>query len=295
MNEELSRQIKAEALRLGFSACGVSPADAVDDIHRAAFLDWLGDGCQAGMDYMARNVEKRLDPRLLVEGAQSVISVALNYYPSRLIAKDEYQLAWYAYGEDYHTVMKEKLARLADYVTTLMPGCTGRAFCDTAPLLERYWAWRGGLGCGFGLLPGRTGHRPPPSRRLTPAEPRRHMHPLPDRLPDRSAPGTPPAGCPPLPVLSHHRTPWRHPSAGRQTSGQQHLRMRPLSTGMSVEPLYHACHRNTAGSARRPARHAPGRLGRAQSGTLPHAVQRFGRETCQIRGTDEKHSCRSPI
>ena len=146
MNEELSRQIKAEALRLGFSACGVSPADAVDDIHRAAFLDWLGDGCQAGMDYMARNVEKRLDPRLLVEGAQSVISVALNYYPSRLIAKDEFQLAWYAYGEDYHTVMKEKLARLADYVTTLMPGCTGRAFCDTAPLLERYWAWRGGLG-----------------------------------------------------------------------------------------------------------------------------------------------------
>lgn len=146
MNEELSRQIKAEALRLGFSACGVSPADAVDDIHRAAFLDWLGDGCQAGMDYMARNVEKRLDPRLLVEGAQSVISVALNYYPSRLIPKDEYQLAWYAYGEDYHTVMKEKLARLADYVATLMPGCTGRAFCDTAPLLERYWAWRGGLG-----------------------------------------------------------------------------------------------------------------------------------------------------
>lgn len=143
---DCSRLIKAEALRLGFSACGVSPAEAVDTLHRDAFLHWLDEGGQAGMDYMARHTDKRLDPTLLVEGARSVISVALNYYPARQIPPDEYQLAWYAYGEDYHTVMKDKLAQLLHYVATLLPGTEGRAFCDTAPLLERYWAWQGGLG-----------------------------------------------------------------------------------------------------------------------------------------------------
>lgn len=143
---ECSERIKAEALRLGFSACGVSPAEAVSPLHRDAFLRWIDEGAQAGMDYMAKHVDKRLDPTLLVEGARSVISVALNYYPPQQIPPDEYQLAWYAYGEDYHTVMKDKLAQLLHYVATLQPGTEGRAFCDTAPLLERYWAWRGGLG-----------------------------------------------------------------------------------------------------------------------------------------------------
>ena len=150
MNEELtishSQLIKAEAQRLGFSACGMSPAGAVDSLHRDAFLQWVAEDGQAGMDYMARNVDKRLDPRLLVEGAQSVISVALNYYPALPPADGSYRLAWYAYGEDYHTVMKDKLHALFHYISTLLPGVTGRAFCDTAPLLERYWAWRSGLG-----------------------------------------------------------------------------------------------------------------------------------------------------
>ena len=150
MNEELTaihtRQIKAEALRLGFSACGVSPATAVDSLHGDAFRQWLEEGHQAGMDYMARHMEKRLDPRLLVDGAQSIVSVALNYYPALPPDDGGYQLAWYAYGEDYHTVMKDKLHALLHYVATLLPGVSGRAFCDTAPLLERYWAWRGGLG-----------------------------------------------------------------------------------------------------------------------------------------------------
>lgn len=150
MNEELTaihtRQIKAEALRLGFSACGVSPATAVDSLHGDAFRQWLEEGHQAGMDYMARHMEKRLDPRLLVDGAQSIVSVALNYYPALPPDDGGYRLAWYAYGEDYHTVMKDKLHALLHYVATLLPGVSGRAFCDTAPLLERYWAWRGGLG-----------------------------------------------------------------------------------------------------------------------------------------------------
>lgn len=144
--ETHTRLLKAEALRLGFSACGVSPAEAVGVADRDAFVRWIDEGCHADMGYLAANLDKRLDPTLLVEGARSVVSVALNYFPPRDIPPGEYRLAWYALGEDYHTVMKDKLARLLDYLRTLLPGVGGRAFCDTAPLLERYWAWRGGLG-----------------------------------------------------------------------------------------------------------------------------------------------------
>ena len=101
--------IKAEALRLGFSACGLAPAEAVDETVATAFRQWLADGCQAEMAYMQNYEDKRLDPRLLVEGARTVISVALNYYPATKIPEGEYQIAWYAYGKDYHDVMKVKL------------------------------------------------------------------------------------------------------------------------------------------------------------------------------------------
>lgn len=144
--ETHTRLLKAEALRLGFSACGVSSAEAVGVADCDAFVRWIDEGCHADMGYLAANLDKRLDPTLLVEGARSVVSVALNYFPPRDIPPGEYRLAWYALGEDYHTVMKDKLARLLDYLRTLLPGVSGRAFCDTAPLLERYWAWRGGLG-----------------------------------------------------------------------------------------------------------------------------------------------------
>ena len=144
--ETHTRLLKAEALRLGFSACGVSPAEPVGAADCDAFVRWIDEGCHADMGYLAANLDKRLDPTLLVEGARSVVSVALNYFPPRDIPPGEYRLAWYALGEDYHTVMKDKLARLLDYLRTLLPGVSGRAFCDTAPLLERYWAWRGGLG-----------------------------------------------------------------------------------------------------------------------------------------------------
>ena len=144
--ETHTRLLKAEALRLGFSACGVSPAEPVGAADCDAFVRWIDEDCHADMGYLAANLDKRLDPTLLVEGARSVVSVALNYFPPRDIPPGEYRLAWYALGEDYHTVMKDKLARLLDYLRTLLPGVSGRAFCDTAPLLERYWAWRGGLG-----------------------------------------------------------------------------------------------------------------------------------------------------
>lgn len=143
-----SERIKAEALRLGFSACGLAPAEAVDETTASAFRQWLNDGYQAEMAYMQNYEDKRLDPRLLVEGAQTVISVALNYYPAKKLPESEYQIAWYAYGKDYHDVMKAKLKELFEFIekeisSTLLQG---RIFCDTAPVLERYWAWRAGLG-----------------------------------------------------------------------------------------------------------------------------------------------------
>lgn len=142
-----SRQIKAEAASLGFSACGLARAEAVDRQTADAFSQWLSDGCQAGMEYMKNNGEKRLNPQLLVEGAQTVVSVALNYYPPTQLPTEEYQLAWYAYGKDYHDIMKAKLYELFGAICRQMSvPVAGRVFCDTAPLLERYWAQRAGLG-----------------------------------------------------------------------------------------------------------------------------------------------------
>ena len=111
-----SDRIKAEALRLGFSACGLAPAEAVDETVATAFRQWLADGCQAEMAYMQNYEDKRLDPRLLVEGARTVISVALNYYPAKKLPEGEYQIAWYAYGKDYHDVMKAKLKELFEFI-----------------------------------------------------------------------------------------------------------------------------------------------------------------------------------
>ena len=166
-----SNDIKAEALRLGFSACGLAPAEAVNESTASAFRQWLANGYQAEMHYMENYEEKRLDPHLLVEGARTVISVALNYYPATFLPEDEYQIAWYAYGKDYHDVMKAKLNALLEFIrnqyypkATLSPFSSfvkeespqgevvgpplinARSFCDTAPILERYWAWRAGLG-----------------------------------------------------------------------------------------------------------------------------------------------------
>lgn len=98
------------------------------------------------MGYMERNREKRFDPSLLVEGAKSVICVALNYYPQKLQPEEHPQFAYYAYGKDYHDVVKGKLLKLSAYIKTICPGSEGRAFVDTAPVLERYWAAKAGLG-----------------------------------------------------------------------------------------------------------------------------------------------------
>ncbi|WP_321334222.1 tRNA epoxyqueuosine(34) reductase QueG [uncultured Bacteroides sp.] len=143
---EYTNQIKAEALRLGFSACGIAPAEPISSEAEQHFKEWLSVGYQGEMAYMENNVEKRCDPRLLVEGTRSIVSVALNYYPLQQLHKDQYQFAWYAYGKDYHDVMREKMNTLFAYVNEQIIPVKGRVFCDTAPVFDRYWAWRAGLG-----------------------------------------------------------------------------------------------------------------------------------------------------
>lgn len=140
--------IKQEALRSGFAACGIVPATTVGS--EAAFLDaWLQSGSHAGMSYMANYRDVRLDPQKLVEGAKSIISVALNYYPSQKRSDGEPYIAYYAYGKDYHQVLKEKLYALWQLILSALQeteGAEARVFTDSAPILERYWAWRAGLG-----------------------------------------------------------------------------------------------------------------------------------------------------
>ena len=146
MQKDLTQYIKAEALHLGFDACGIARAEEVGNPSRRALQKWLMQGEQAGMTYMANYADKRLDPRLLMEGAQSIVSAALNYYPAVPLKEEQYQFAWYAYGKDYHEIMKEKLHALLAGIRQQAPEISGRVFCDTAPLLERYWAQQAGLG-----------------------------------------------------------------------------------------------------------------------------------------------------
>lgn len=143
MNSRLSsEQIKAEANALGFSTCGVAKAEPVDSLNGDVFRRWLASKGYADMDYMARNVDKRLDPRILMPGVKSIVCVALNYAPAKRMPQGELQIAAYALGLDYHDIVKKRLHTLASRIGVT----TYRAFCDTAPVLERYWAERAGLG-----------------------------------------------------------------------------------------------------------------------------------------------------
>ncbi|MCR4613382.1 MAG: tRNA epoxyqueuosine(34) reductase QueG [Bacteroidaceae bacterium] len=145
-------EVKALALGMGFTACGVARAESIDPSCAVAFREWLDQGRNAGMAYLQNHEDKRLDPRRLLEGAQSVICVALNYYPKQLLSPDQLQFAYYAYGHDYHDVMRSRLGMLASALgmdPLSMGKGRGEAFklcCDTVPMLDRYWAWRAGLG-----------------------------------------------------------------------------------------------------------------------------------------------------
>lgn len=136
--------IKQKAVELGFDACGISVATELKE-YSAGLKQWLDNGYNAGMDYMANNFDKRLSPELLNPGTKSVISVLLNYYPENRQPDDTYYIAKYAYGKDYHNVIKAKLHKLAADINEITP-INYRAFVDSAPVLERQWAVKSGLG-----------------------------------------------------------------------------------------------------------------------------------------------------
>ena len=138
-------EIKEKAKKTGFDACGIAQVATADS--EALFFDrWLKEGNHAGMAYMENHREIRLNPAGLVEGAKTVISVALNYYPEQKLPPEAPHIAYYAYGKDYHFVIKEMLDELWSAVTGQTDTGTTRFFTDSAPILERYWAWKAGLG-----------------------------------------------------------------------------------------------------------------------------------------------------
>ncbi len=146
MTRTKSEKIKAKALELGFLSCGISEADFLSD-EKDALQTWLQQGMHGEMSYMERNQEMRLDPRLIFEGARSVISVLLNYYPKKEQQDAEAPvLSKYAYGKDYHFVLKEKLNLLLKYIQEEIAPCNGRPFVDSAPVLDKAWAAKAGLG-----------------------------------------------------------------------------------------------------------------------------------------------------
>jgi epoxyqueuosine reductase len=137
--------IKQEAKRLGFESCGIAKADFLEE-EASNLENWLKNGFHGKMKYMENYFDKRLDPRLLVDDAKSVISLSYNYFPKELQNNDTYKIAKYAFGEDYHHIIKAKLKELTFFIENLMGQVNGRAFVDSAPVLERAWAEKGGLG-----------------------------------------------------------------------------------------------------------------------------------------------------
>jgi Uncharacterized Fe-S protein len=153
----LHSTFKQAAKELGFCACGIAPAAPVESLYAEAFRQWIGQSHHAGMQYMANYEDKRLDPRLLLPGAQSILVVALNYYPEKRLEPSQLQFAYYAYGKDYHDVMRDRLRQLAGiifpYKKSVISSAEGetedplfKLCCDTVPFLDRYWAKRAGLG-----------------------------------------------------------------------------------------------------------------------------------------------------
>lgn len=138
--------IKAEAKRLGFDYVGISKADFLEE-EAPRLENWLNNNMHGQMSYMQNYFDKRLDPRLLVPGAKSVISLLLNYYPSEKQGDDTApKISKYAYGKDYHLVIKEKLNLLLEFIKENIGEVDGRAFVDSAPVLDKAWAKKGGLG-----------------------------------------------------------------------------------------------------------------------------------------------------
>ena len=145
-NLQIAKNIKRLAIEVGFTACGIAPAAKLT-VDAIRLRKWLDEGMHAGMHYMENHFEKRIDPQQLVPGAKSVLVVLLNYY-SPDIHQDENNLiiSKYAYGRDYHKIMKKMMKRFLEAINANIEPLQGRVFIDSAPVLERAWAARAGLG-----------------------------------------------------------------------------------------------------------------------------------------------------
>ena len=126
-------------------SCGISKVGFLEE-EAPRLENWLNNQMNGQMSYMENHFDKRLNPTLLVDDAKSVISLLLNYYPSELQNQDSYKISKYAYGQDYHYVIKEKLKELLYFIQTEIGEVSGRAFVDSAPVLDKAWAAKSGLG-----------------------------------------------------------------------------------------------------------------------------------------------------
>jgi len=143
---QLSESIRSEAIQLGFYACGFSKAGHLAEAEQK-MENWLAEGKHGEMGYLERNREKRYNPTLLVEGAKSVISILYSYYPEeKLEETDNFKISKYAYGKDYHYIIKDKLKLLLQKIEEKTGKRNARLFVDSAPVLDRVWAQKSGLG-----------------------------------------------------------------------------------------------------------------------------------------------------
>lgn len=143
---KLTQKIKQLSRDEGFQYCGISKADFLEE-EAPRLEEWLKRDYHGKMGYLANHFDKRLDPRKLVDGAKSVISLIYNYYPKRDLSEDSnYKIAKYAYGKDYHHVLKPKLKNILTEITHTVGDISARVFVDSAPVHERAWAAKSGLG-----------------------------------------------------------------------------------------------------------------------------------------------------
>ncbi|MBL0735618.1 tRNA epoxyqueuosine(34) reductase QueG [Flavobacterium sp. GN10] len=143
--EKYSKFIKEEAKRLGFLSCGISKAGFLEE-EAPRLENWLKNNRNGQMTYMENHFDKRLDPTLLVDDGKSVVSLLLNYYPDSFQNDESFKISKYAYGQDYHFVIKDKLKELLHSIQENIGEVSGRAFVDSAPVLDKAWAAKSGLG-----------------------------------------------------------------------------------------------------------------------------------------------------
>jgi epoxyqueuosine reductase len=143
--KEYTQKIKSTAQDLGFLSCGISKAEFLEE-EAPRLEQWLKEGRHGQMAYMENHFDKRLDPRLLVPGARSVVSLLFNYYPEKQQASEAPKFSKYAYGQDYHEVIKDKLKKFFQRIQDQIGEVNGRVFVDSAPVMDKAWAARSGLG-----------------------------------------------------------------------------------------------------------------------------------------------------